>query len=189
MSWAPVSLTLDTPFVACLSFPMALPESHMCLPARGPTQELLRRRSLLIFLRSLLSLRRGPVLGDDENAIRGSQHLKWVVSQKRHRVFAKDSLVLSKMVPPKPSFHNMLTQHNKPWVPNAPPVPGNACHFPGLSISPLGPREAAAGWKHILSYAVLQETNISQSTGSTKDGLGGERGTVPRCQGYECREG
>lgn len=120
MSWASVSLPLDTPFVACLSFPMALPESHTCLPARGPTQKLLRRRSLLIFLWSLLLLRRGPVLGDDENAIRGSQHLKWVVSQKRHRVFAKDSLVLSKTVPPKPSFHNVLTQHNKPWVPNAP---------------------------------------------------------------------
>lgn len=110
---------------------------------------------MLIFLRSLLSLRRGPVLGDDENAIRGSQHLKWVVREKRHRVFAKDSLVLSKTAPPKPSFHNVLTQQNEPSALNAPPVPGNACPFPRLPISPSGAPlgEVAAGWNRILSFA------------------------------------
>lgn len=64
--------------------------------------------------------------------------------------------MLSKTAPPKPSFHNVLTQHNKPSAPNPPPPSARQClSFSWAVHQSLGTasREEAAGWKHILSFA------------------------------------
>jgi len=82
------TLSCATPVAACPSFPW-LCQSPMCprqpLCPGNPCRLFREDAPVLILFRSLLFLRRGPVLGDDENAIRGSQHLKWVVREKRHR--------------------------------------------------------------------------------------------------------